>query len=73
MSSVWGSSLAYANEDGSGAAASPTILKAGTIADTSEVIIASDKECDGDCGTVRPGSVAYSKQYPQTSANSPIS
>ncbi|KAI1774701.1 putative TOS1-like glycosyl hydrolase-domain-containing protein [Hypoxylon cercidicola] len=56
---VWGSSLAYANEDGSGAAASPTILKEGTIADTSEVIIASDKECKGDCGTVRPGSVAY--------------
>ncbi|KAI1766707.1 putative TOS1-like glycosyl hydrolase-domain-containing protein [Hypoxylon sp. FL1150] len=56
---VWGSSLAYANEDGSGAAASPTILKDGTLADTSEVIIASDQECNDDCGTVRPGSVAY--------------
>ncbi|KAI6088154.1 putative TOS1-like glycosyl hydrolase-domain-containing protein [Hypoxylon rubiginosum] len=56
---VWGSSLAYANEDGSGAAASPTILKAGTLADTSEIIIASDQECNDDCGTVRPGAVAY--------------
>ncbi|KAI1099958.1 putative TOS1-like glycosyl hydrolase-domain-containing protein [Jackrogersella minutella] len=56
---VWGASLAYANEDGSKAAASPTILKDGLIDDSSEVIIASDKECNGDCGTVRPGAVAY--------------
>ncbi|KAI2472518.1 putative TOS1-like glycosyl hydrolase-domain-containing protein [Annulohypoxylon bovei var. microspora] len=56
---VWGASLAYANEDGSKAAASPTILKDGLIDDSSEVIIASDQECNGDCGTVRPGAVAY--------------
>ncbi|KAI0384160.1 putative TOS1-like glycosyl hydrolase-domain-containing protein [Hypomontagnella monticulosa] len=56
---VWGSSLAYCNEDGTKAAASPTILKEGIIDDQSEVIIASDKECDESCGTVRPGSVAY--------------
>ncbi|KAI2630399.1 putative TOS1-like glycosyl hydrolase-domain-containing protein [Hypomontagnella submonticulosa] len=56
---VWGSSLAYCNEDGTKAAASPTILKEGLIDDSSEIIIASDKECDESCGTVRPGSVAY--------------
>ncbi|KAI1378698.1 putative TOS1-like glycosyl hydrolase-domain-containing protein [Hypoxylon crocopeplum] len=56
---VWGSSLAYANEDGTKAAASPTVLKDCRIDDSSEVIIASDQECDESCGTVRPGSVAY--------------
>ncbi|KAI0837529.1 putative TOS1-like glycosyl hydrolase-domain-containing protein [Hypoxylon sp. FL0890] len=56
---VWGSSLAYANEDGTKAAASPTVLKDGLIDDSTEIIIASDNECNGDCGTVRPGSVAY--------------
>ncbi|KAI1448684.1 putative TOS1-like glycosyl hydrolase-domain-containing protein [Annulohypoxylon stygium] len=56
---TWGASLAYANEDGTKAAASPTILKDGTIDDSTEIIIASDQECKGDCGTVRPGAVAY--------------
>ncbi|OTA99405.1 hypothetical protein M426DRAFT_41474, partial [Hypoxylon sp. CI-4A] len=56
---TWGNSLAYCNEDGTKAAASPTVLKAGTLDDSTEIVIASDKECDGDCGTVRPGSVAY--------------
>ncbi|KAI1459559.1 putative TOS1-like glycosyl hydrolase-domain-containing protein [Annulohypoxylon moriforme] len=56
---VWGASLAYANEDGTKAAASPTILKDGLIDDSTEIIIASDQECKGDCGTVRPGAVAY--------------
>ncbi|KAI1399203.1 putative TOS1-like glycosyl hydrolase-domain-containing protein [Hypoxylon fuscum] len=56
---TWGASLSYANAEGSGCAASPTILKDGLIDDSSEIIIASDKECDGDCGTVRPGAVAY--------------
>ncbi|KAI1408980.1 putative TOS1-like glycosyl hydrolase-domain-containing protein [Hypoxylon sp. FL1857] len=56
---VWGSSLAYANEDGTKAAASPTVLKDGLIDDSTEIIIASDQECKGDCGTVRPGAVAY--------------
>lgn len=73
MHSVWGSSLAYANEDGSGAAASPTILKAGTLADTSEIIIASDQECNDDCGTVRPGAVAYSKFYTYSQSEFPSS
>ncbi|KAI2604684.1 putative TOS1-like glycosyl hydrolase-domain-containing protein [Hypoxylon sp. NC1633] len=56
---VWGSSLAYANEDGTKAAASPTVLKDCRISDENEIIIASDQECDGSCGTVRPGAVAY--------------
>ncbi|KAL7620340.1 target of Sbf [Parahypoxylon ruwenzoriense] len=56
---VWGASLAYANEDGTKAAASPTVLKDGLIDDSSEVIIASDQECDESCGAVRPGAVAY--------------
>jgi hypothetical protein len=29
------------------------------IEDNFEAIIFSDKECKGDCGYVRPGSVAY--------------
>ncbi|KAI1392782.1 putative TOS1-like glycosyl hydrolase-domain-containing protein [Hypoxylon trugodes] len=56
---VWGSSLAYSNEDGTKAAASPTVLKDATISDDVEIIVASDKECKDDCGTVRPGAVAY--------------
>ncbi|KAI0178834.1 putative TOS1-like glycosyl hydrolase-domain-containing protein [Hypoxylon sp. FL1284] len=56
---VWGNSLSYVNEDGTSCAASPTILKDGLLDDATEIVIASDKECNGDCGTVRPGSVAY--------------
>ncbi|KAI0103558.1 putative TOS1-like glycosyl hydrolase-domain-containing protein [Daldinia grandis] len=56
---VWGASLAYANEDGTKAAPSPTVLKDCRIDDTKEIIIASDEKCDESCGAVRPGSVAY--------------
>ncbi|KAI5864746.1 putative TOS1-like glycosyl hydrolase-domain-containing protein [Durotheca rogersii] len=56
---VWGASLGYTNEDGTKAAPSPTVLKEGLIDDSTEVIIASDKQCDESCGTVRPGTVAY--------------
>ncbi|KAI1479065.1 hypothetical protein K445DRAFT_53731 [Daldinia sp. EC12] len=56
---VWGASLAYANEEGTGAAPSPTVLKDCRIDDTKEIVIASDQKCDESCGAVRPGSVAY--------------
>lgn len=29
------------------------------IADNKEIIIMSDKKCDGDCGAVRPDTVAH--------------
>ncbi|GAW16129.1 hypothetical protein ANO14919_055520 [Xylariales sp. No.14919] len=56
---VWGSSLAYVDEDGSKAAASPTVLKDKLLSDEQEIAIFSDNECDSSCGTYRPDSVAY--------------
>ncbi|KAI0454865.1 putative TOS1-like glycosyl hydrolase-domain-containing protein [Xylaria acuta] len=56
---VWGSSLAYVNEEGSSAAASPTVLKDKLLDDTQEIAIFSDSPCDASCGATRPDSVAY--------------
>ncbi|KAI1426765.1 putative TOS1-like glycosyl hydrolase-domain-containing protein [Xylaria sp. FL1777] len=56
---VWGSSLAYVNEEGSAAAASPTVLKDKLLDDTQEIAIFSDAPCDASCGATRPHSVAY--------------
>ncbi|KAH9906517.1 TOS1 protein [Xylariomycetidae sp. FL2044] len=56
---VWGNSVSYVNEDGTECAASPTVLGNVQLGDMEEIMIFSDKECDNDCGTVRPGSVAY--------------
>ncbi|KAI1174079.1 putative TOS1-like glycosyl hydrolase-domain-containing protein [Nemania sp. FL0916] len=56
---VWGSSLAYVNDEGAAAAASPTVLKDKLLDDTQEIAIFSDAPCDGSCGATRPGSVAY--------------
>ncbi|KAJ3557820.1 hypothetical protein NPX13_g9850 [Xylaria arbuscula] len=56
---VWGSSLAYVNEDGTGASASPVVLKDKLLDDSTEIAIFSDSECDESCGTYRPDSVAY--------------
>ncbi|KAI0912803.1 putative TOS1-like glycosyl hydrolase-domain-containing protein [Ustulina deusta] len=56
---VWGSSLAYVNEEGSAAAASPTVLKDKLLDDTEEIAIFSDALCDDSCGATRPDSVAY--------------
>ncbi|KAI0126512.1 TOS1 protein [Xylariales sp. AK1849] len=59
---VWGASLSYLNEDGTGGAASPTVLQNVLVGDNKEFAIFSDKECaDGDaaCGYARPGSVAH--------------
>ncbi|KAI0443226.1 putative TOS1-like glycosyl hydrolase-domain-containing protein [Xylaria telfairii] len=56
---VWGSSLAYVNEEGTSAAASPTVLKDKLLDDTQEIAIFSDSPCDASCGATRPDSVAY--------------
>ncbi|KAK5631632.1 hypothetical protein RRF57_007346 [Xylaria bambusicola] len=56
---VWGSSLAYVDENGAKAAASPTVLKDKLLDDTQEIAIFSDIPCDDSCGATRPGSVAY--------------
>ncbi|OAX79865.1 hypothetical protein ACJ72_05815, partial [Emergomyces africanus] len=56
---VLGNSLSYASEDGCSGSASPTVLNNKMIPDNQEVIIMTDKPCNGDCGTVRPGTVAY--------------
>lgn len=58
--SVWGSSLAYVNGDGSAACASPEVLKDKLLDDSQEIAIFSDAPCDGSCGVSRPGAVAYS-------------
>lgn len=55
----FGNSLSYASEDGTTGASSPQVLSNTQIGSDVEVIIMSDKECDGDCGYVRPGTVAY--------------
>lgn len=56
---VWGSSLAYVDEEGVSAAASPTVLKNKLLDDTQEIAIFSDAPCDESCGATRPDSVAY--------------
>ncbi|EEH46326.2 uncharacterized protein PADG_02424 [Paracoccidioides brasiliensis Pb18] len=54
-----GNSLSYASEDGCSGSDSPKVLKTKMIPDNKEVIIMTDKVCNGDCGTVREGTVAY--------------
>ncbi|KAK8103913.1 uncharacterized protein PG998_010946 [Apiospora kogelbergensis] len=59
---TWGNSLSYLNEDATGGAPSPTVLKGGKIPDGSEIAIFSDKACTdsgASCGFYRPGTVAY--------------
>lgn len=57
---VLGSSLSYASADGQSGVASPEVLADAMIDDNVEVILMTDKPCaNGDCGTVRPGTVAY--------------
>ncbi|KAI0197668.1 putative TOS1-like glycosyl hydrolase-domain-containing protein [Astrocystis sublimbata] len=56
---VWGSSLAYVDEDGVSAAASPTVLKDKLLDDSQEIAIFSDAPCDESCGATRPDTVAY--------------
>ncbi|KAF2099911.1 hypothetical protein NA57DRAFT_75414 [Rhizodiscina lignyota] len=55
---TYGNSLAYASPDGSSAASSPQVSN-GTLDSNKEVIIFSDQKCNGDCGYVRDGTVAY--------------
>lgn len=56
----WGMSLSYASSNSQVGAASPQILADTLLDDMTEVIVYTDKECEGDsCGFYRPGSVAY--------------
>ena len=58
--STWGNSLSYASPDGKTGSASPQTLADTLIDDDVEIVIMTDKPCsNGDCGTVRPGTVAY--------------
>ncbi|EEQ88880.2 uncharacterized protein BDCG_04000 [Blastomyces dermatitidis ER-3] len=54
-----GNSLSYASEDGCTGSDSPKVLSNKMIPDNEEIVIMTDKPCNGDCGTVRPGTVAY--------------
>lgn len=57
---TWGNSLSYASVDTKSGSASPQVLADTLIEDNQEVIIYSDKICEGNsCGAYRPGSVAY--------------
>ncbi|KAH0257613.1 hypothetical protein KCU91_g16264, partial [Aureobasidium melanogenum] len=57
---TFGNSLSYSNSQGNAGASSPQVLADTQLASNDEVIIMSDKECDGgDCGYVRDGQVAY--------------
>jgi len=59
--STWGNSLSYAAADANSGSASPVTLADTLIDDNKEIIIMTDKACNGDCGTVREGTVAYRK------------
>jgi hypothetical protein len=52
-------SLSYVSADGTSGAASPEVLTDIKICSNVEVIIMTDRICNGDCGFVRPNSVAY--------------
>lgn len=55
-----GNSLSYMAADTKSGSASPQVLANTLIEDNSEVIIYSDKPCEGnDCGAYRPGTVSY--------------
>ncbi|KAL8645302.1 MAG: hypothetical protein Q9226_007363 [Calogaya cf. arnoldii] len=57
---AFGASLSYASPDGKSAAASAQTLGKKMIEDDVEIIVLSDKRCEGDsCGYTRPGGVAY--------------
>lgn len=57
--SVYGMSLSYLSADGTTGAASSQVLADTTIASNVEFTIMTDNVCNGDCGYVRPNSVAY--------------
>ena len=60
--STWGNSLSYASADGTTGSASPQTLADTLIGDDVEFVVMTDNPCaNGDCGTVRPGTVAYRK------------
>ncbi|KAL8803925.1 MAG: hypothetical protein Q9182_002892 [Xanthomendoza sp. 2 TL-2023] len=57
---AFGASLSYASPDGKSAAASAQTLGNKMIEDDVEIIVMSNKTCDGgSCGYTRPGGVAY--------------
>ncbi len=56
---VYGASLSYLSADGTKGASSPQILADITIGSATEFTVMTDDICKGDCGFVRPGSVAY--------------
>jgi hypothetical protein len=74
---TWGNSLSYASAGGTTGSASPQTLADTTIGDNVEIVIMTDKPCSsGDCGTVRPGTVAYRKSIythdPSLGCNCPL-
>ena len=64
--SAFGASLSYASSDPMYPASSPEVLSNKIIEDNIEVVIMSDKMCQGDdCGFTRPDGVAYRKLHTQ--------
>lgn len=57
---TFGNSLSYAASDAMSGSASPQVLGSTLLQDNIEVILFTDKQCQGnDCGYYRPGTVAY--------------
>ncbi|KAK2741035.1 target of Sbf [Myotisia sp. PD_48] len=54
-----GNSLSYASNDAQKGSASPVVLNDALLPDNKEIVILSDRKCNGDCGGTRPGSVDY--------------
>ncbi|KAK2810865.1 hypothetical protein FQN49_008504 [Arthroderma sp. PD_2] len=60
VTQAFGCALSYAAENIFGIATSPSVPKDKMIPDGKEIVIMTDKKCEGDsCGYSRPGAVAY--------------
>ncbi|EAQ92800.1 hypothetical protein CHGG_01035 [Chaetomium globosum CBS 148.51] len=56
---TFGNTLSYVNADGTGGSPNATILKDTTLVSSQEVSLFTDEPCDGSCGYIQNGSVAY--------------
>lgn len=66
VTQAFGCALSLAADNLFGIASTPSTPKESSVPDGKEIIIMTDKQCDGDsCGFTRPGATAY-RMFPQT-------
>ncbi|KAH6650241.1 putative TOS1-like glycosyl hydrolase-domain-containing protein [Chaetomium tenue] len=56
---TFGNTLSYVNADGTGGSPNATILKDTTLVSSQEISLFTNEPCDGSCGYIQNGSVAY--------------